>query len=95
MTMWYDLPPAKYAEGLRYSADRSDESAARRLSEAKAWSAGEADHFARQAKRLRAMARLCDKSTATRAGDVDFLDMHNPAQTREAEAAAVAAAMAD
>ena len=92
MSAWYDLHPSNYARGLRYHADRSDESAARREAEAKPWSTGEAERYRRQARRLRAMAILCDVSTAATAGGVDFLGMTDPTQPREAEDAAVAKA---
>lgn len=92
--MWYDLTPAKYAEGLLWNAQRCDESAAYKRTEGRPWSEGEAQRSERNAKRLRAMAMLCAISTAERVGNVDFLDMDNPAQTREAEAAAIAKAEA-
>lgn len=94
MSAWYDLSPAAYAKGLRYSADRSDETAAHHIATGKPWSSHEADRYRRQARRLRAMALLCDRSTATRAGDVDFLGMKDPSQSREAESAAIAKAEA-
>lgn len=89
---WYDQSPADYARGLLYGADRSDETARHKRDEGKPWSYIDAEHFERQARRLRAMARLCTRSNATRAGDVDFLGLTNPAQSREAEAAAIAKA---
>lgn len=81
--MWYDQPPIEYAKGLRYNADRSDETADRCEKEGKPWSQSEVEHFRRAARRLRAMALLCDRSRATRAGDVNFLGMSSPAQTNE------------
>ena len=87
---WYDLPPAKYAEGLRYGADRSDESAKRREAEGRAWSAGEAAHFRRQARRCRAMALLCENSKASHAGDVDFRRLNDPSFPMEDEQRVVA-----
>lgn len=87
--MWYNQSPASYATALRYSAERSDRGAARRRAEGKPWSEGDAIHLERQARRLRAMALLCDRSSAARAGDVDFLGLDNPSQSREAEDAAV------
>lgn len=89
---WYDLEPIEYARGLEYRADRSDESARRQRAQGKPWSEQEAQRYERQARRLRAMALLCVRSTATRAGDVDFLGMSDPTQTPEAEAAAIAKA---
>lgn len=83
--MWYDLAPRDYAKGLRFKADRSDECAACRLAESKPWSPGEAMHFTRQARRLRAMALLCDRSEAATAGDMDFRGLHDPTLPREEE----------
>lgn len=93
--MWYDLTPADYAKGLRYGAERSDESAARRLAEGKPWSPHDAAYMRRQARRLRAMAMLCDRSTATRAGDVDFRRLNDPSVPREQEDATVAEILGD
>jgi hypothetical protein len=92
MSAWYDLPPSGYARGLRYHAARSDESAARKEAEGKSWSVGEAERYRRQARRLRAMALLCDASAAATAGGVDFLGMTDPSQPRDAEDAAIARA---
>lgn len=89
---WYDLPPKAYAESLRFYADRSERNADRVAAEGKPWSAGNAEYFRRQARRLRAMARLCDASTASRAGAVDFLGLQYPALSRDAENAAIAKA---
>jgi hypothetical protein len=90
MSAWYDLPPARYAAGLRYGAERSDECAAHKMAEAKPWSDGEAKRYRQQARRLRAMATLCERSTAARAGDVDFMGLNCPRQTPESEATACA-----
>lgn len=92
MTAWYDLPPPGYARGLRYHAERSDETATRIEGGGKSWSAGDADRYRRQARRLRAMALLCDASPAARAGEVDFLGMTNPSQSLVDEMDAVAKA---
>lgn len=89
MTAWYDLAPSSYARGLRYSADRSEDSAKHKEAEGKSWSAGEALRYHRQARRLRAMALLCDASSAATAGKVDFLGMTDPTQSIEAELFAV------
>lgn len=94
MTAWYDLPPASYARGLRYHAERSDEVATRIESGGKPWSAGDADRYRRQARRLRAMALLCEASQAATAGAVDFLGMTNPSQSLVDEQDAVAKAEA-
>lgn len=88
--MWYNLTPAEYAESLRYSAERSDRSAAHLMAQGKPWSHLESAHMERQARRLRAMAALCDLSTATRAGAVDFRRLSDPTLDRETESATVA-----
>lgn len=89
--MWYNLTPAQYAESLRYYAKRSDESAAHRRAEGKPWSRHDAERMERQARRLRAMAILCDRSAAKRAGGIDFQRLSDPTLDRETEAATVAA----
>lgn len=96
MSAWYDLTPADYATGLRYYAERSDVQASRIGAEGKPWSADNAERSRRQAHRLRAMALLCDISTAATAGEVDFLGMTNPSQatTDETDAIAKASALA-
>ena len=76
--MWYYNSPKEYANWLRFGAEGSDASAARREAEGKPWSAREAELFRRQARRLRAMAMLCERSTAARAGDIDFRRLHDP-----------------
>lgn len=88
--MWYDMTPASYAEGLRLSAIGSDECAARKATEGKPWSAYDADFYRRQARRLRAMALLCDRSTAARAGEIDFRRLSDPTHSREDEDRVVA-----
>jgi len=87
--IWYNLPPADYAKTLRFNAERSDECAAHRRKEAKPWATHEAATFERQARRLRAMALLCDRSPAPCAGQVEFLGLNDPSQSREAEAMAI------
>lgn len=94
LAVWYDMPPADYAESLRYGAARSDESAARQRAEGKPWSEHEARHMERQARRLRAMALLCDRSPADRAGAVDMRRLSDPTLDRETEAATVAEILA-
>jgi hypothetical protein len=94
MTAWYDLPPKEYARGLCYAADRSDESAGSKEAEGKSWSRDDAARYRRQARRLRAIATLCDRSDAAKAGTVDFLGLSDPAQSREAEMMAIAKAEA-
>lgn len=83
--MWYDLPPSEYAKGLRFRADRNDESATRKEAEGKPWSTADASHFRRQARRLRAMATLCDRSNSASAGDVDFRRLSDPTLPRDDE----------
>lgn len=94
MAMWYDLTPANYAKGLRFNADRCDQQAEHHRNDSRAWSPYEEERAVRNARRLRAMAILCDVATVDRAGEVDFLGMQCPAQTREEEDAAVACAEA-
>jgi hypothetical protein len=89
--IWYNSSPAEYAKGLRFNAERNDECAAYKDTEGKAWSAGEAEQNRRQARRLRAMAKLCDMSEALRAGEIDFRGLSDPMNPREAEARTVAA----
>lgn len=81
--MWYDANPAEYAKALLYNAERSEQSARHHDTEGKPWSPREAEHMRRQARRLRAMALLCEASGAGRAGDVDFLGMTKPSQSIE------------
>lgn len=89
---WYDQTPGAYAESLRYSAERSEKTAERKAAEGKPWSDYESEGFRRQARRLRAMAVFCDRSSATRAGNVDFRGLQYPDTSREIEDAAIAAA---
>lgn len=90
--MWYEQPAASYALYLRFCAERSDAQVARHRAEAKPWGAYEINRAERQARRLRAQARLCELAGDVLAGDVDFLGMSDPSQSREAEDAAVAKA---
>lgn len=92
--MWYDLPPSEYAKSLRYGAKRCEEQAKRHAAESKPWSAHEAARSLHAARRLQAMAMLCDKSTADAAGDVDFLGMNDASQPEAEEAHAIALAEA-
>lgn len=87
--IWYDQHPHDYAKYLEFCAERSDANAARYEAEGKPWSAYEIDRARRQARRLRAMALLCMRSEATRAGNVDFLRLSDPTLTREEEGAIV------
>lgn len=90
--MWYDASPAEYAKTLLYGAERSERSARHYDTEGKPWSPREAEYMRRQARRLRAMATLCEASKATRAGDVDFLGMSDPRQSIEELERAIAKA---
>lgn len=90
-SIWYNAPARIYAIGLRYNAERSGESAAHKDAEGKPWSAREADHMRRQARRLRAMAMLCDRSPDVPAGSVDFRGLSDPTIPRDAEDSTVAA----
>ena len=76
--LWYDTPPKEYAKLYHAAARRSKESAARQQAEAKPWSEGEIKNFVRQARRLRAMALLCENSEAKRVGDVYFMGLDRP-----------------
>lgn len=101
---WYNLTPAQYAEGLRYNAKRNEERATRLDQEAcmaredssrpfysrKEELADNAAFARRQARRLRAMATLCDLSAAERAGKVDFRRLDDPTCPRDLEDATVA-----
>lgn len=82
--MWYDSTPAEHAKWLRFRAAENDASEARwRARQSKEpWAAGEADFFRGQARRLRAMALLCERSTAPRVGGggVDFRGLSDPTQ---------------
>jgi len=93
--IWYNAPASSYATGLRFSAARSDESAARVEAEGKPWSANEAEHMRRQARRLRAMALLCDRSPAAPAGAIDFRGLSDPMTSRDVEDSTVAAIEAE
>lgn len=83
--IWYNLPPADYAKGLRFNAERNDDCAAHKDREGKPWSAGEAGRNRHQARRLRAMALLCDRSGALTAGEVNFLGLTDPGTPRDRE----------
>lgn len=89
--IWYNLPGSRYAETLRYNAARSDESATHKEAEGKPWSSGEAQHMRRQARRLRAMAVLCDRSPDLPASHIDFRGLNDPTTPRDVEDSTVAA----
>jgi hypothetical protein len=75
---WYDLPPADYATSLRYQAQRCDDLAVRAKAEGNPWGGANAAHCRRQARRLRAMAKLCQLATVERAGEIDFRELNHP-----------------
>lgn len=85
MTAWYDLTPAQYATSLRWRADRNywlaEQLAEYYAGKDEYWLRCRSDQLRRAARRLRAMAILCDHSPAARAGDVDFLGMSRPDQS--------------
>lgn len=85
MTAWYDLPPADYARGLRYRAEASEGCASHWSKQDGALATQYAERYRHQARRLRAMATLCDRSDAHRAGDVDFHDLGDPTMAHEIE----------
>lgn len=82
---WYDLQPEEYAKSLRYGADRQEECAKFKDKENKPWSAHEATINRKIARRLRAMAILCDQSNASRAGNIDFRLLNDPTISSEYE----------
>lgn len=88
--IWYNLPGSRYAESLRYNADRSDECADRKEAEGAPWSAGEVEHFRRQARRLRAMALLCDRHPDIPASHIEFRGLSDPTTPRHVEDSTVA-----
>lgn len=90
-SIWYNLPAADYAKGLRYNAERNDECAAYKDKEGKPWSADEAARNRQQARRLRAMALLCDRNPNAPAGSIDFRGLSDPSTPRDIEAATVEA----
>lgn len=90
---WYLNTPSAYATGLRYNADRSDECATYQERRADSYAAVLANRYRRQAKRLRAMAHLCDISAAETAGDIDFFGMMDPSQSEADEDAAIKKAL--
>jgi hypothetical protein len=86
---WYNLTPAEYAEKLRYRAERSEETARRKREEKETCWQQDETFFKRQARRLRAMALICDHSAETRVGLVDFWGLNNPSRSLEEECAAI------
>lgn len=84
-SIWYNAPASSYAKALRFNADRSDESATYKDGEGKPWSAGEARHMRQQARRLRAMAALCDRAPDNPAGAINFHGLSDPLTSRDRE----------
>lgn len=101
--IWYTFPAGRYAENLRWQAERCDESAKRKLQEdvpeslrtLKPWDIGEAADMRRQARRLRAMAIICDRTPDIPAGSVDFCGLSDPTTPRDVEEATIAAIEAE
>jgi hypothetical protein len=87
--MWYNLTPSEYAVTLHWYAARSDEGADAQDKLDVSWGPRTAERLRHQARRLRAMAMLCERSVLSQAGDVDFHDLHSPALTREQEVAII------
>lgn len=79
--IWYNLPASDYAKGLRFYAESNDECAAFKDREGKPWSAGDAARNRQQAKRLRAMAMLCDRLPGSPAGSIDFRGLSDPSKS--------------
>jgi hypothetical protein len=92
--IWYNLTPKEEAAQLRYHAENSERSAARMRAARSGYSEHDARDMDRQARRLRAMAILADRSPASTAGKVDWMGLGDPSRSLESEAAAVAYAEA-
>lgn len=90
-SIWYNQPGRTYANSLRYNAERSEESAKRLDNEPHAWSRRDADYMHHQARRLRAMALLCDRHPEKPAGHIDFRGLSDPTTPRHLEAEICAA----
>jgi len=101
--IWYTFPAKRYAATLRWNADRSEENALRKLQEdvpetlrnLKPWDITEAEQMRRQARRLRAMAMLCDRNPDAPAGAIDFRGLSDPITPRDVEDSTVAAIEAE
>ncbi|TPI86407.1 hypothetical protein [Mesorhizobium sp. B2-8-9] len=94
-SIWYNAPAASYARSLRYGAERNDECAAYKATENKPWSAREAEANRHQARRLRAMALLCDRTPDAPAGSIDFRGLSDPTTPHDIETATIAAIEAE
>lgn len=97
--VWYTFPGSRYAATLRWNAERSEESARRKLQEdvpeslrtVKPWDIHDAADMRRQARRLRAMAMICDRSPDAPAGSIDFRGLSDPSTPRDVEIATIEA----
>jgi hypothetical protein len=97
--IWYNSPGSSYAETLRWNAARSEENARRKLQEdvpeslrkLEPWDRIGAEDMRRQARRLLAMAMLCDRFPDMPASHIDFRGLHDPTTPRDVEAATVEA----
>lgn len=76
--MDYNAPAQRHAATLRFYANRAMEAAKARRSEGKSWSEGDAERFEHQARRLLAMAALCNASPDVQVKNVDFQRLDDP-----------------
>ncbi|WP_269581934.1 hypothetical protein [Roseibium sp. Sym1] len=83
--IWYTLPGKTYATSLRFNAVRAEQSAERREAEGMPWSAGDAEKMRQDARRLRAMAMLCDRSPDYPAGSIDFRGLSDPTTPKDVQ----------
>lgn len=88
--MDFNSPASEHAKYLRFAAENSDRSAQRHREQGKPWSEGEAKYMDRQARRLRAMALLCDANPTARTGDINFMRLTDPSLPQEDEQIIVA-----
>lgn len=89
--IWYNLAASVYAVSLRWNADRNEEFARNVETEGKPWSRSQAESQRHQARRLRAIATLCDREPTQPAGHVDFRGLSDPTTSREMEIATIEA----
>lgn len=82
MTDRHAQTPAACAKALQFYAERSDECEKHQRAGGDSYRAA---HYQHQARRLRAMAMLAERSTAATAGEVDFRRLYDPGLGREAE----------
>jgi hypothetical protein len=91
--IWYNAPASSYARTLRFNAEGSEQSAKRKRQEdvpaslrnLKPWDIRDAERFEHQARRLRAMAALCDRNPTVPAGRIDFRGLKDPTTPNDAE----------